>query len=302
MSVTTIFNNLLLADIHDFVTRGQEENIHLDFKTVRDAAMSSSDDRRNLACAMSGFSNSAGGLIVWGVDARKNTEGVDCAVAVQPISQIALLLGRLNTLSGEATDPGIAGIQHRIIETGGGAGIAVTLVPESETGPHMAKLGENRYYKRIGDGFYKMEHYDIADMFGRRRKPKLTVFYRATGTHSTAEVHLGIRNEGRATARAPFFAFQNEGPLQRSQYGLDGNGNEGLAWLRAANSGLQWAYGGGMDFALHPAMVHEVACLNLGIQARNPPTEDVLIHYAIACEDQPLERATLIIPVDELRG
>ena len=37
----------------------------------------------------------------------------------------------------------------------------------------MAKLGENRYYKRSGDSFYQMEHFDLEDMFGRRRKPKL---------------------------------------------------------------------------------------------------------------------------------
>ena len=30
----------------------------------------------------------------------------------------------------------------------------------------MAKLGEDRYYKRSGDSFRKMEHFDLEDMFG----------------------------------------------------------------------------------------------------------------------------------------
>lgn len=295
------FETLSLTDLQDFVERGQEENLHLDFKLLKDASLSSGDDKRNLACALSGFANSSGGLIVWGVDARKNSEGVDCAVELRPIPQVALLIGRLNALTGDGVDPSVAGVRHRAIETVGGQGFAITLVPESDTGPHMAKLAENRYYKRIGDGFYKMEHYDIADMFGQRKKPKLLVFYRVTGKHSQAQVHLGLRNDGRETARAPFFAFESDGPLQRSQYGLDGNGNEGLTWLRAANSGLQWAYGGGMDFALHPAMAHEVACLALGIPARPEPTVDVVVRYVVACEDQPLERGTLIIPIGEFR-
>lgn len=295
------FETLTLLDVEEYVARGQEENLHLDFKLVKDASLSSTDDKKNLACALSGFANSSGGLIVWGVDARKNSDGVDCAIALRPIEQVSLLIGRLNSLTGEGVDPSVSQVQHRAIETKAGRGYALTVVPESETGPHMAKLGENRYYKRNGDGFYKMEHYDIADMFGRRRKPKLTVFYRIVGVGQQAEVHLGLRNDGRATARAPFFAFETEGALLRSRYGLDGNGNEGLQWLRAANSDLQWAYGGGMDFALHPAMAHEVASLSLGIPARPAPTEDVVVRYVVACEDQPLERSVMHIPIGELQ-
>ena len=295
------FETLTAADLQEFIVRNQEENLHLDFKLVRDATLSSNDDKKNLACAISGFANSSGGLIVWGVDARKNADGIDCAIGLRPIDQVAQMIGRLNSLTGESVDPSVDKVRHRAIETEGGRGFALTLVPESETGPHMAKLGENRYYKRNGDSFYKMEHYDIADMFGRRRKPKLTVFYRVTGITSNAQVHLGLRNDGRATARAPFFAFETKGTLRRSQFGLDGNGNEGLSWLPAASSGLQWAYGGGMDFALHPAMAHEVACLSLGTPARAAPIEDVVVHYAVACEDQPLERSTIVIPLGELR-
>lgn len=301
MNHLTDFEAINLSGVLDYVTRGQEEHIHLDFKTVKDAGLASSDDRKNLACALSGFGNSSGGLIVWGVDARKNADGVDCAGELRPIENIQMLLSRLNSLTGEATDPTINQIQHRAIIENGSKGFALTLVPESDTGPHMAKLGENRYYKRAGDSFYKMEHYDIADMFGKRRRPKLTVFHRVLEKYSTAEVHIGLRNIGRATARAPFFAFENDGPLQRSRYGLDGNGNEGMTWLRAANAGLQWAYGGGMDFALHPGMAHEIACLTLGNPARPEPTEDLVIRYAVACEDQPIEYGTLVIALHELR-
>ena len=300
MSLISLFESITEADLTQYVTAQQEEHLYLDFKTVKSASLASADDRKNLAAAISGFANSSGGLIVWGIEARKNAEGIDCATALAPVEQPALLLSRLNALTGEATDPMPDGVRHKFIEISPGRGVCVTLVPESDAGPHMAKLGENRYYKRIGDGFYKMEHYDIADMFGRRRKPSLSVFYRVVGKHRNANVHLGLRNEGRATARVPFFAFENTGTLQRSRYGLDGNGNEGLNWLRTANAGLEWAYGGGMDMALHPGMAHEVASLTLGIPARPMPKEDIILRYAIACEDQPLERGELIIPVTEL--
>lgn len=301
MNLFDQFHAIVFADLEDYVARGQQEHLHLDFKLVRDPGLASGDDRRNFACAMSGFANSSGGLIIWGVNARKNADGIDCAVALEPIPHVNLLLSRLHALTGEAVDPTVDGVLHRIIETGDGAGFAITLIPESAVGPHMAKLGENRYYKRIGDGFYKMEHYDVSDMFGRRKRPQLSVFYRVVGRYDNAQVNIGLRNEGRATARAPFFAFESTGTLQRSRYGLDGNGNEGLTWLRAANAGLEWAYGGGMDFALHPGMAHEVAALTLGIPARPAPNEDIVVRYALACEDQPLERGILVIPAKELR-
>lgn len=299
MSFTNDFSNLTLADLNDYIKTGQEEHIHLDFKLVHDAKMSSSDDKRNLACALSGFANSSGGLIVWGVDARKNSEQIDCAVGLKPIDKVALLVSRLNSLTGEAVEPIVEQVQHRAIVSSGNQGFALTIVPESEAGPHMAKLGENRYYKRAGDSFYKMEHYDIADMFGSRRKPKLALFYKVVGRGDRAEIHLGIENKGRATAKAPFLSFENEGSLQRSHYGLNGNGHEGLKCLHAATSGLQWAYGGGMDFALHPHMVHLVASLTLGIPARKIPHHDLVIKYKLACEDQPLESGELTVPLSE---
>jgi hypothetical protein len=302
MTHTAAFEALSEVEIGEYVARQQEEHLHLDFKLVKDSGLATTDDRRNLAIAMSGFANSAGGLIVWGVDARRNSEGVDCASSLIPTKNVILLLSRLNSLTGEASDPPIDGVRHRAIEAGGGGlGYAVTLVPESEVGPHMAKLGENRYYKRVGDSFYKMEHYDIADMFGRRRKPYLQAFYRVSRRGGDLQVRLGIRNLGRATARAPFFSFQNEGPLQRAPHGLDGNGIEGLPRLPLGSVGLRWAYGGGMDFSLHPGMAQEIAALDLGIRERPFPTQDVQVEYAIACNDQPLERGSLAIPISELR-
>jgi hypothetical protein len=51
--------------------------------------------------------------------------------------------------------------------------VVATFVPETDGGPFMALFGEQRYYKRSGDSFYQMEHFDLEDMFGRRQKPNL---------------------------------------------------------------------------------------------------------------------------------
>ncbi len=175
MNIVETFELLSLEHLCDYIARSQEEHLYLDFKLLKDASLASSDDKRNLARALSGFANSSGGLIIWGVEARKNNDGIDCATALKEIDRVALLLSRLNELTGDGVDPTVQGVRHRIIPgTADGKGFAISFIPESDTGPHMAKLGEDRYYKRSGDGFYKMEHYDISDMFSRRRRPRLT--------------------------------------------------------------------------------------------------------------------------------
>jgi hypothetical protein len=301
MSYLSDFEILDVSALNDFVARQQEENLNLEFKLVKDAGLSTREDKQNLARALSGFANSSGGLIVWGMESSKNADGIDCAIGLRPIKPIALTMSRLNSLTGEGASPIVEQVRHRSLELGDGSGFVLTVIPESDLGPHMAKLGENCYYKRSGDSFYLMEHYDIADMFGRRRKPKLTVFFRVVHRSPNPKIHLGILNIGRATARAPFFAFENSGPLTRDIYGLDGNRNEGLNMLRAVRSGLKWAYGGGMDFALHPGMSVEVAGIAAPSFRELELEEDVIVDYAVSCEEQPLERGKIIIPASDLK-
>ena len=125
----------------------------------------SRNDRKNLAKAVSGFANSDGGIIVWGIDARRNANGIDCASGKSEIQNVDLLLIKLNEHTGQAVSPFPDGVMHKPIKTGSSSGFVITLVPASSRGPHMAKLEEDRYYKRSGDSFYRMEHFDLEDMF-----------------------------------------------------------------------------------------------------------------------------------------
>jgi hypothetical protein len=68
----------------------------------------------------------------------------------------------------------------------------------------MAKFGDDRYYKRSGDSFYRMEHFDLEDMFGRRQKPNLGFeieFRRAQDDNSLEDLTFRINNSGRAVAK-----------------------------------------------------------------------------------------------------
>jgi len=143
MAITQEYEALSTDLLQQYLAERQEENLHLEFKLVNNAALASRDDRRNLACALSGFANASGGLVVWGVEARKNDNGIDSVVSLPGIRGVGALVARLNQLTGQAVDPTVDGIQHRVVGVlDNNRGFGVTLVPESDGGPHMAKLGE----------------------------------------------------------------------------------------------------------------------------------------------------------------
>jgi hypothetical protein len=54
MTLTETFDHLGVNEIAEFIRLGQEENLHLDFKTVGNANLRATDDKRNLAKCLSG--------------------------------------------------------------------------------------------------------------------------------------------------------------------------------------------------------------------------------------------------------
>src|SRR3954447_2610674 len=98
MTLSETFDQLDWQKISSFVEQKQEENLYLEFKLVAKSDLSKKEDKRNFARSLSGFANSSGGLIIWGIDARE-IDGVDCATAIVEFSNPALIVTRLNSMT-----------------------------------------------------------------------------------------------------------------------------------------------------------------------------------------------------------
>src|SRR5215813_12952091 len=109
MDINQIYETIDLQHIDDYIANRQEEHLTLDFKTINKADLSHKDDRRNFAKALSGFANSSGGLIVWGVKAKENAEKVDCAVGKEEIYGLQMFLSKLNEFTGDFVRPIVDG-------------------------------------------------------------------------------------------------------------------------------------------------------------------------------------------------
>src|SRR5262245_2475530 len=117
MILRDFFDAIDLDQLNDWMQTGREEDLHLDFKLIGNPPFGNRDDRRTLAKALSGFANAEGGVIVWGVDARKNADDVDCARPSQPIQSLPLFVSKLWEYSASATSPSVDGVEHKIIPT-----------------------------------------------------------------------------------------------------------------------------------------------------------------------------------------
>ncbi|MBN9438410.1 ATP-binding protein [Bosea sp. (in: a-proteobacteria)] len=189
--------------LQELIQRRQQEHVQLDFKQKTDASHPSlnDDDRRTLGEALSGFSNSAGGLLIWGVDARKK-DGIDCANELKPIGGIEAFQSNVTTLVGQFLMPRHEGIRTAIVpcKERPGYGYLLLHVERSERRPHRSEAkGKRGYFKRVGDSFFEMEHYDIEDAFTRLHVPALEFRYKFSRSG-----YSGNDAEGMITGRLEF--------------------------------------------------------------------------------------------------
>jgi predicted HTH transcriptional regulator len=128
--------------IDQLIQDRQSEELFLDFK--RSANNGSGrrlheDDRQNLARAISGFGNSEGGIIIWGVDCRDRAGSGDLPSEKNGIDDPKRFVSWLEgAVSGCIVAPH-PGVTHHAIETG--KGFAITHIPKSELAPSSVYSG-----------------------------------------------------------------------------------------------------------------------------------------------------------------
>jgi hypothetical protein len=205
------------AAIESLKVQRMQEDVQLEFKCKANPNNGelTKDDRRNLGITLSALSNSMGGILIWGVVAGKNEDGIDCAVDLKPIAQIEKFKSEIERSVSQALMPRHDGIQIWRIDCSSapGSGYLVIQVTRSERRPHRNEFGEKQYFKRIGDSSIAMEHYDIEDSFKRITVPSLDIEISLSdggrrsgsdGDFATVQATLSLINHSQVSARYPY--------------------------------------------------------------------------------------------------
>lgn len=289
---------------------GSIERLHIDFKEKHDRrdAKLADDDRKNLAKGVSGFANSSGGVIVWGLK--------DKSLSPKPIAEVPIFVSSLLQLASQITDPIVPGIDGDWIPSvtqKDQGGFGLIFVPESPLPPHRVILNQDEvkqhYFVRTGDSFVVASHTMLEDMFGRRPKPQLLLSTRVIQSAEQSSgkyqipIILGIENKGRASAKAPFLSLNVHPPYQINPYGIDGNGHFGLPQLTVSMDSTEKRYGASSDVVIHASMIHEVARVNVLINVKDQKQSEIadfVVDYKIAAECTQLVEDQKVIPGSQL--
>ena len=177
-----LFDQLIMgggAAIAQLMAEARQEGVELEFKTKANSGngIPDRDDRTNLAVTLSAFSNSMGGMLIWGIEAKTNAEGVDSAKNLRPIDDIARFKSDITRLASQAIMPRneLIWVEAISSESKPNSGYLLVLIERSERRPHRCEFGEKYYFKRYGDSSIAMEHYDVEDSFKRLTVPELEI-------------------------------------------------------------------------------------------------------------------------------
>jgi Schlafen, AlbA_2 len=162
--------------------------------------------------ALSGFSNTTEGLLVWGIDARKKPpRNIDAASGLRLVADCNKFESRLREWIRDATNPPVMGVEYLSVPDGDGNGFVVCLIPESSHPPHRAEYAKKHYYYRVGDDFEIAAPGFLRKLFYPQAKARLEVdvilsFERIPGAgHQAGRARtiatVVVLNTGTATAK-----------------------------------------------------------------------------------------------------
>lgn len=163
--------------IDDFIINQQTEELFLDFKQAvsigKEFKTLHRDDRKNLAKAISGFGNSEGGVIIWGVECSRDLEIGDVAKAKVKVKNVHRFLSWLENAISGCTIPSHNKVRNHIVSCdANGDGYLATYIPRCDIAPLMTTTNATIYI-RSGSNNVPAPYAVIAGMFGRRPQPNV---------------------------------------------------------------------------------------------------------------------------------
>jgi hypothetical protein len=290
--------------IDEFILTQKSEELFLDFKLSADNGNGkrlNENDRNNLAKSISGFSNSEGGVIVWGIDCSKDFDGSDVATAKHHITNVKRFVSWLEEAISGCTIPPNTGVQNHPLEIdSGGNGFVLTYIPKSDHAPHQ-DVSSKKYYIRAGSNFVPILHDVLAGMFGRRPHPKikcnfLAYPFKVNDNRIRMSVGFHISNDGPGIAEGLFvsvLALSIGGSNCSFQfYDLQ----EGFRLFKSINC---FSAIGNLDIRLPPGGWLTIAKILLDLFP--PFTQELRIEGTIGCENAPPDKFTFTNSADNLK-
>jgi len=148
--------------------------------------------------ALGAFANNEGGVVIWGIDARKDEKGVDAAGKVVPVEDVNLFTTRLQEIARFATDPPLQGLEYKQVTLNAATceGFVVCFIPEGTIKPYRSEKGQKKYYLRSGDESKEPTVSVLRQLFYPSKKCRARLFVTANPNAEQCSFHCRLVNEG----------------------------------------------------------------------------------------------------------
>ncbi len=295
------------GDIDDFVNRRLEECITLDYKAIPVFT-----DPEKLSQHISAFANAEGGLLILGVSEKKQElDGGKVAIYPDQVTwgDPSLSKEDLENRLLSKVRPKVEGLRIQPIRKSVEDLKVIFLIdiPKSDNPPHMA--ADNRYYQRLNFRKVPMEHYQVADMFGRRLSPDLRLISKwgiqksgsgPLGRRFMFKIEFCIKNVGKQMARFPCLTIGKLSGYETHPSLGYGNNKD---FPQTSKSGSEWErrYAGGFNTVIYQDDNISVVDLNIEFYENEKEFPDLRINIGLFAENFLGRQEKVIIPGNEIK-
>jgi len=232
----------------------------------------SNNDKKNYSKAASGFAHSDGGVIVWGIKATKNADGVDEASSLCPIKNVGRFCQELNSYAKNATEPAVEGIEHKIIQNKNSFsdGFIVSFFPKSINEHRVFGKGKNNgFYKRFGDSFVSLGTSDIKSLFLRSLTPDVILKIASDNDIAVLVKHtIILENIGNGAAK--YFSVDINTDLNiHGWYDCGGNSQDKIAKIVSKSGSKSKLVVAQNGIVIHPKQSMEIAIFTISPEKDN---------------------------------
>lgn len=191
--------------IKELIDTGESEGLHLECKSPQQPLLSQ-EPKAHLAKAISGFSNTAGGIIIYGVSTTKHGHsGLDILSQIEPIANCKVFEQQVKRAIPTLTTPPCLSFQtaHILEKKEDKRGIVIAYIPEN-IGDPVQSVKDNLFYLRTGDEFSVAPHEIIKKLFSANESPDLAPVFLGELVISEADgtwkIPIGVGNKSSAVA------------------------------------------------------------------------------------------------------
>lgn len=291
--------------LKNLITRKEVEQYFIDFKTTEfkdytNKKALANNDRKNLAKAISGFGNSEGGLLIWGINTRGKG---DFANYLKLITSPENFLALINSEISRLTTPQHPSIEGFVVKNKNdkNKGYVVVVIPKYEGLP-IQVINGYQFFMRAGDSFVHISHGILTGMFGRRPNPNVTIMFTISDNEPVLEdnfivfsVGIQLVNIGKGIAKDIF--------INCSVFGLGDPSKIGLQYRDHNFNGYD-IFGTGFNFmskqGFKMAPEQRIQPLIYSFKLKPQFKQDLTLQFTVGAEGQIPNKKEITINKEEL--